>query len=332
MTKRLIPFDFLVMGLTLNTDDRHVYWIIRSNEGSNLYKAPMADSNGVTTEEIEPIKVSSLQHPNMQGPLCYFSDHLLWLQDNKNAVIGDMTGQNAAVISGTSLSGLNMVAVMDNNLYSDLDKNINVIPEQIDEDSIRVIGSSSSFNITWSPVTNVNAGQVFYELTTEDYIKPDPIVMTDNVLVYERAELLRPYSEIRITLQAFTYWGSSPRVKKILHSPPSPPSVPVNVRVFVNSHRNASTGGANIIAVLRWNLPKEPNGPITAYRVNWGYKSGDIEKSLFIVLDPDKSEYSFENLMENTIYYFQVSSHAYNLFSGQTPPLPRSFCGFLINK
>lgn len=47
------------------------------------------------------------------GPLCYFGDHLLWLQDDRNAVIADMSGQNTAVISGTRLSDLNMVAVLD---------------------------------------------------------------------------------------------------------------------------------------------------------------------------------------------------------------------------
>ncbi|PSN29529.1 hypothetical protein C0J52_27875 [Blattella germanica] len=59
---------------------------------------------------------TSWQMPHLlggQGPLCYFSDHLLWLQDGRNAVIGDLNGQNTAIISGTSLSGLNMVAVLD---------------------------------------------------------------------------------------------------------------------------------------------------------------------------------------------------------------------------
>lgn len=104
------------MGLTLNLDDKHVYWIVRSNEGSNLYKAPMAYSNGPDEFELQPIKISSLKHANMQGPLRYFSDHLLWLQDNRKAVIGDLSGQNVAVISGMSLFGLNMVAVLDHNL------------------------------------------------------------------------------------------------------------------------------------------------------------------------------------------------------------------------
>lgn len=51
------------------------------------------------------------------GPLCYFDDHLVWLRDDRYAVIGDMRGQNSAVLSGMSLSELNMVAVMDHTLH-----------------------------------------------------------------------------------------------------------------------------------------------------------------------------------------------------------------------
>lgn len=99
------------MGLTLNTDDQHVYWIVGSSEGYHLYKAPMMTED--TSVEIEPITVAKLPHTTMQGPLCYFSDHLLWLQDNRNAVICDLNGQNAAVITGIRLNGLNVVAVRD---------------------------------------------------------------------------------------------------------------------------------------------------------------------------------------------------------------------------
>jgi hypothetical protein len=59
------------------------------------------------------IHISFISISFFSGPLCYFSEHLLWLQDDRNAVIGDLNGQNAAVISGTSLSNLNMVAVLD---------------------------------------------------------------------------------------------------------------------------------------------------------------------------------------------------------------------------
>lgn len=41
----------------------------------------------------------------------------MWLRDDRYAVIGDMRGQNSAVLSGMSLSELNMVAVMDHTLH-----------------------------------------------------------------------------------------------------------------------------------------------------------------------------------------------------------------------
>lgn len=100
------------MGLTLDTEQEMVYWIVRSYEGSTLFRERMAQHLPFGTSP-SPVRVSNLQKPNMQGPLCYFSDHLLWLQDDKHAVIGDMNGQNAAIISGIGLSGLTMVSVLD---------------------------------------------------------------------------------------------------------------------------------------------------------------------------------------------------------------------------
>ena len=57
---------FSVMGLTLDMDSRAVYWIVRSYEGSSLFKAVTADKLTMG-EEIHPQKVSSLQYPDMQG-------------------------------------------------------------------------------------------------------------------------------------------------------------------------------------------------------------------------------------------------------------------------
>lgn len=104
------------MGLTLDNEQETVYWIVRSHEGSTLFKQKMAQHLPLSGSHVS-IKVSSLQKPNMQGPLCYFDEHLLWLQDDKNAVISDMNGQNAAVVSGNSLSGLSMVSILDPSLH-----------------------------------------------------------------------------------------------------------------------------------------------------------------------------------------------------------------------
>lgn len=55
-----------VMGLTLDVDQRAVYWIVRSYEGSTLFQAPTAEAIP-QGEEKYPIKEMSLQHPHMQG-------------------------------------------------------------------------------------------------------------------------------------------------------------------------------------------------------------------------------------------------------------------------
>lgn len=54
------------MGLTIDTDRREVYWIVRSVEGASLFRAETADKLKYT-EEVLPQKISSLQYSNMQG-------------------------------------------------------------------------------------------------------------------------------------------------------------------------------------------------------------------------------------------------------------------------
>jgi proto-oncogene tyrosine-protein kinase ROS len=102
------------MGLTLDINNKYVYWIVRGSEGSNLFRAPMA---GYSNKKITPEKISSLQKPNMQGPLCYFHKRLLWLQDDKNAAISDLQGKNIATVSSKSMSGLTLVYVVDSSLH-----------------------------------------------------------------------------------------------------------------------------------------------------------------------------------------------------------------------
>jgi hypothetical protein len=66
------------MGLTIDMDTRNVYWIVRSYEGSSLFRAATAERLK-HSEEIEPQKVSSLQYSNMQGIRCYFFLYILFL-------------------------------------------------------------------------------------------------------------------------------------------------------------------------------------------------------------------------------------------------------------
>lgn len=103
-----------IMGLTLDVEEKLVYWIVRGSEGSKLYKAPM---RGYKDEPIDVQLVSALQKSNIQGPLCYFHKRLLWLQDDENAAISDLSGKNIATISGKHMKGLNIIHVVDSSLY-----------------------------------------------------------------------------------------------------------------------------------------------------------------------------------------------------------------------
>jgi hypothetical protein len=57
------------MGLTLDTERGIVFWIVRGNEGSVLYKAPMARDfqTNVQPSVISPERVSNLLNPVVQG-------------------------------------------------------------------------------------------------------------------------------------------------------------------------------------------------------------------------------------------------------------------------
>ena len=80
------------MGLTLDMDNQIVYWIVRSHLGSSLFSAKFMD---LMTEEDEPIEYK-LTERNLSGPLTHFSDRLVWRQNDKTIVFGDIQGKNLA--------------------------------------------------------------------------------------------------------------------------------------------------------------------------------------------------------------------------------------------
>lgn len=201
--------------------------------------------------------MSALQHLNIQGPLCYFSEHLLWLQDDRNAVIGDLFGQNTAIINGITLSGLRMVAVMDPALHGYprnlTSESIVVLPNAVDLDSIRVEGTSGKFNVSWDPVDNINYGTVFYEVKFLDHINTNSNaeITSETSMSYNNSERIEPYSLLEVTVKAFTYWETAHHSRKVLRSPQSLPSEPTNPRLFVENHREPLNERMETVVIFR---------------------------------------------------------------------------------
>ncbi|XP_012264218.2 proto-oncogene tyrosine-protein kinase ROS isoform X2 [Athalia rosae] len=306
-----------VMGLTLDTENKSVYWIVRSYEsGSVLYRAPTSERIPMN-QEIVPEKLSALQHSNMQGPLCYFSEHLLWLQDDRNAVIGDLSGQNTAVINGITLSGLQMVAIMDHALHQYpknlSSENITVLPSAVNVDSIRVVGNWSKFNVSWDPVRNTNYGTVFYEVKYADHINTNanPEITKETTIAYNNSERFSPYAILEVTIKAFTYWGMSHHTRKILRSPQAEPSHPTNPRGFVEFNKKPLSDDTDISIVFRWDQPDHPNGLILGYTIVCWYMKDDTKITICdkINVPPKNLEYKVDKVLSNTTYYFKVQAH-----------------------
>lgn len=179
-----------------------------------------------------------------------------------------------------------------------------MIPDQVDNDSIQVEGIWSAFNVTWDAVCNVDFGEVFYEVTVIKDFTEEQHVTAQNVLEYAGARELPPFSRLEVSIKAFTYWGASAQARKVVHSPPSRPTEPTNVRVFTQPEGDAK------VAILRWNLPKYPNGLLTSYKIKCWFFADQQDESTdvcgSVIVSSEETEYPVRNLTPNSTYYFQV--------------------------
>lgn len=271
---RMEQYSGQIMGLTLNPDTDRVYWIVRNYDGSTLMSAPMA-TNTPKAKTLELMEEHVITAGHVQGPLAYLSNRLLWLQDDLTFVVGNLTGKNLAYIRNVeSLKAFTVIDPRQHILPGTL-RRIDVIPDAIDANSIKVNGMPHLFSITWQPDRTVNYGQVFYEIrfTDHTYVVTSPAIkMPDD---------LPAYSQLNISIKAFTYWGSSPIVKVHRFSPADIPSKPQNTRLFITHLQNPFDNGSNIMATFRWDHPQKPNGPLDGYKVSCWYENGTERVSLF---------------------------------------------------
>lgn len=306
-----------VMGLTLDMDNDRVYWIVRSYDSSSLLMAPMA---GTSATNLQPVEYE-MREKEIQGPLTYFSDRLLWLQDDHTVVISNVTGKNLAHLRHIKLIGLKAFAVIDptQQAYPNVSRAINVIPGQLNASSIRVTGTPQAFIISWDPVENVNHGVVFYDIRCLKISIPEsrePFIQIKNMS-------LPPYSPIDISIRAFTYWGSSKMIKAQLYSPAAAPTKPMAPRVFLSHTYDIINGGMNITATLRWNPPSSPNGPLVAYKVNCWYEKDEMKNTVLWNAEVPAvlNEKIIDNLVEDATYFFEISACSTVEMGNFTAPL-----------
>ncbi|XP_066156235.1 proto-oncogene tyrosine-protein kinase ROS isoform X1 [Euwallacea fornicatus] len=304
-----------VMGITLDFDAYQVYWIIRGSDGSHLFRAPMQRADSEPNRNFSNVKVTLPPRPNMQGPLSYFSNRLLWLQDERNAVVSDMEGKYLATISGKSIAGLNLVYVVDEGtqvlVNSTNGRLPNVTPECVKNESVKAIGSSDSFSIMWEAVKNVNYGSVFYEVQFDGLPAHNSTVITREPSV-KYWKKVSPYSRLNVTIRAYTYWASSSQIRAVIHSPPSTPSVPTSTRTYVMyDHNNSLQGDSHFSISFRWNAPLYPNGILNGYKSRCWYMENGTEVDLDrdVEIPANETEYVISELTEPRVYFFEIQAY-----------------------
>lgn len=321
-----------VMGLTLDLDNQRVYWIVRSYDSSSLFSAQMADQAGHYS--ILPNNEYKTEQEKIQGPLNYFSDRLLWLQDERTVIVGNMMGKNLAHIRNSKLSGLKSFTIIDptHHAHPNVSGRINVIPDAINVSSIVVSGTWNSFTISWAPITSVNYGEVFYDIR---FLNSNNET-THNCVRYSN-DSLQPYTSLEFSIQVSTYWAKSELTKINLTSPAAKPSQPTNPRVFLTHNYNPFHDGLSLEALFRWSPPTDPNGPISYYKIFCWFVDGIENKTVYdgLTAPNHQLEKKIKNLVHNVTYYFKVqavstagigqSSDQIGIHTSSQTPVPRVF-------
>lgn len=129
--------------------------------------------------------------------------------------------------------------------------------------------------------------------------------------MYVNPKTLQPYSQLQLTLQATTLWGSSRRTSVRLRSPMSVPSIPIRPRVYVTFGQLLGNNMAsnNVMAEFRWSHPTHANGIILGYKVDcWSLSS--VHHKLVVMDDHIVSGSTLgiviPGLSANKTYKFQV--------------------------
>lgn len=293
-----------VMGLTLDFDLNRVYWIVRGYETAKLISAPLLVDDELKMFELQEF---TLSENKILGPLTYLSNRLMWLQDDHTVVIGNLTGNNLAHIFNIELSDLKAFLVIDQTQRTlpNLNEDLNVIPEPVNASTIQVTGAWNFFTIMWQPIETVTYGEVFYEIRYLNHtvIEKRPFLEIED-------DKIPAYSQLNVTIKAFTYWASSSSVKRVVYSPSAPPSQPLQPRLFVNHMHNPFADDLDIEVVFRWNTPKALNGPLTGYKIRCWYEEDNLRLDIFVdyEMQPDINEKHIDGVKKNVTLYCKVKA------------------------
>ncbi|KAJ2951162.1 hypothetical protein O0L34_g5554 [Tuta absoluta] len=289
-----------VMGLTADLENKWLYWLVRSYDGSELHRAPTADRISNGPYEISDSLVTRLSGTATLGPLCYFSGRLVWVQDASRAVVSDLYGKYTADL----VPRVHVVAVRDPTLH--LSDSLIAIPETINSSSIVVIGEWHNFSVSWAPATrvNVNNSKVYYDVSLQFAGKYKIEKTVDMPWIEVREKSIGPYTPMSVSVRAHTHWGGGLAARAALHSPQATPTAPRHARVYMQPLQ----AGGRPTAIFRWEPPAQANGVILGYDAQcWTLPRSSACADA--QLSPTHTQLILRDLTNGSKYYFRVRAH-----------------------
>ncbi|CAL4065204.1 unnamed protein product, partial [Meganyctiphanes norvegica] len=243
-----------VFGLTLDPVTGRLWWIVRDALGWHLFCSEGLESRD---EHYLPILLPDTATP---GPTSFLSERLLWLNEAGNVIVSDTNLNNSATLKTANLQVTSFLVVL-NELHPVPEmKNINVIPDKVNNETIMVKGLWENFTINWDPVTNINYGNLSYEIIVDD--GTSRVVSISNNTQLEYHESLPPFSPLKVTVTGITEWALGNRATVTIMTPPHIPGPPTNLRTYVEKLDISTTK-----VHLRWSPPENPNGAIEKYEI-----------------------------------------------------------------
>uniref|UniRef100_A0A6I8PJL7 Tyrosine-protein kinase receptor n=1 Tax=Ornithorhynchus anatinus TaxID=9258 RepID=A0A6I8PJL7_ORNAN len=269
------PFsDKQVMALTPNLGGGLLYWLVRDNQCTHLYSAPLRGHQG-WSGEMEGANVTKFAQWSLsaisQPALTYYSGRLFWI-DGLGFLTSQEVAQNTAVpvSDPAEFSRLTLVHQSLRPLPGNVSSRPEVIPSSVPASSFRIDGNASSFRVLWSAPPPLGWGAIFYcaELGAHPGVSGkwflfQAPVQKSPVLILEG---LAPYSPFLLSVTPYSYWGKGPQTTVTLRAPQSVPSAPENPRIFTVSRRgdkHLREAGLE----FRWDKPRQDNGALENFEI-----------------------------------------------------------------
>ncbi|XP_063847414.1 proto-oncogene tyrosine-protein kinase ROS-like isoform X2 [Scylla paramamosain] len=291
-----------VYGLTVDAGGGRVWWVVRDVEGCHLYSAtlsaPFHPPHLTGTPKLLP-------HSVQVGSMWYLSERLVWLEEDGDTVVADISLNNSASLHTASLKVSKFTVVLA--ALHPAPEGVTapgVLPGRIETEGVKVLGGGDwdNFTITWPAITTITHGDLVYEVVVGE--AKTPIITTNTSLSYTNASL-PPYSPLRVSVRGVTNWGVGPRVVTELRTPPALPGAPQDLRTFIM--RPVKDSPPTIC--LRWSAPTHPNGALTGYTVAfWVGQEAANGSSREVWVPAAPTQFLLHDLDPSTVYTFRVSA------------------------